>query len=152
MKISVRVGGRKETRAALRKLGARSEQATNKAARIMAMRLVEYIRENLRNGPTTGIVYKRYKPLRIHQASAPGESPAWDTGKLARSFSFEMKKLNQYSLAATIGSNLAYAAILEYGGWTRMNYIAPRRYLRPAVLRLEEEAGGILTEAWITSK
>lgn len=59
-----------------------------------------------------------------HQASAPGESPAILTGRLAESLTpFRRSPLVWY-----VGSDVEYAPWLEYGTYG----IAPRPYLRPA--------------------
>ena len=62
---------------------------------------------------------------KTHQASAPGEAPASDTGTLVSSIYFEQNTPYQ----TTIGSRLAYAEWLEFG--TRK--IAPRPAWVPAV-------------------
>ena len=61
----------------------------------------------------------------FHQASAPGEAPATDTGRLMGSIYFD----REGPLTATVGSKLAYAEWLEYG----TSRMAPRPYFRPAV-------------------
>jgi len=60
---------------------------------------------------------------RIHQASAPGEAPASDTGRLAGSITSIIKKK-----FAFVGTPLEYGFFLEYG--TRK--IRERPWLRPA--------------------
>jgi phage gpG-like protein len=74
------------------------------------------------SGPKSGRVYKRRG--REHQASAPGEAPAIDTGALVNSIQVEASG----DLSAVVGTNMEYAAILEFGG-VRM---APRPWLGPA--------------------
>lgn len=72
-----------------------------------------------------GREYKRGKNGTIvHQASAPGEAPAIDTGALTNSIQTEM-------LTRTSGmvyTNMEYAAVLEFGG----GHIAPRPAWVPA--------------------
>lgn len=60
-------------------------------------------------GPHTGKLYKRGGV--VHQASAPGESPAPDTGTLMGSIYHEPDG----PLAAVVGSRLIYALYLEHG-------------------------------------
>jgi HK97 gp10 family phage protein len=74
------------------------------------------------SGPKSGRIYPRKG--RKHQASAPGEAPAIDTGALVNS----IEVIKNSELSATVGSNMEYAAILEFGG-VRM---APRPWLGPA--------------------
>lgn len=63
-----------------------------------------------------------------HQASAPGEAPAIDTGYLANSMTAEL--LN--SETAIVYTNAEYAEELEFGG----SKLAPRPFLQPAVSRV----------------
>lgn len=74
------------------------------------------------------------KRLRIHQASAPGESPAVITGNLRESVYFKVQGSNQLK----IGADTPYARILELGGNTGKNHrsrIARRNYLIRPILQ-----------------
>ena len=62
-----------------------------------------------KQGPKTGRMYRRGS--RNHQASAPGEAPAIDTGTLVSSVYFTQPKRHE----AVVGSRLAYAFWLEFG-------------------------------------
>lgn len=74
------------------------------------------------SGAKSGRVYKRRGIS--HQASAPGEAPATDTGLLANS----INTTNDGALTAIVGVGAEYAEALEYGT-TRMG---PRPFLTPA--------------------
>ena len=63
-----------------------------------------------------------------HTASAPGESPATDTGRLASSITNGLGE-DFAGLFAVVGTNVVYAPFLELGT-TRM---APRPFLRPSI-------------------
>jgi len=67
---------------------------------------------------------------KFHRASAPGESPAVDTGRLIGSVNH---KLTENGLTATVGvhdvTNVKYAKFLEYG----TGKIAARPWLFPAL-------------------
>jgi HK97 gp10 family phage protein len=63
---------------------------------------------NISGGARTGRLYKRRSI--VHRASAPGEYPKTDTGRLVSSISVE--KGEGFAL---VGSNLEYAPLLEYG-------------------------------------
>lgn len=102
-------------------------------------------------GPKTGRVYtKRFKTNRQtgrifptedrvpHQASAPGEAPATDSGKLVGSIVADAK-----GLEAFIEARSQYAVHLEYG--TRG--MAARPFLRPAVERNRERTLILLRQA-----
>lgn len=76
------------------------------------------------HAPATGRVYIRRGVA--HQASAPGEPPASDTGTLARSIDVD---LEPKKLRAIIKAQTKYAKGLEFGTPT----IEPRPFMRPAL-------------------
>jgi hypothetical protein len=82
-------------------------------------------------GPRTGIVYRvggtKDRPI-LHQASAPGEPPATETGNLANSITSQM--LDSRTGMVSVGAE--YAAPLEFGS---ARGLAPRPFLTPAVER-----------------
>jgi HK97 gp10 family phage protein len=95
----------------------------------------------IRNPPKTGTQYGKMRDIkkvnwnlkgadaarkRIHQASAPGEAPAWDTGHLAGSISVVS---DETRVAATVAVKADYASALEFG--TRN--MGERPFLRPAI-------------------
>ena len=83
------------------------------------------------NDPKSGRVYRRRGV--DHQASAPGEAPASDTGRLVQSSTTEHDVAN---LTSTVFFRTAYARALEYG----TARIAPRPYAR---VSLEEKREAI---------
>jgi HK97 gp10 family phage protein len=102
-------------------------------------------RMSIMKGPKTGQQYGALKDIlkvnlklkganaaakRIHQASAPGEAPANDTGNLARSISVLEARLVEGKPTAYVKASAPYAFALEHG--TR--YIAPRPFMWPAAL------------------
>ncbi len=84
------------------------------------------------SGPKTGIVYRTRGV--DHQASAPGESPASDTGRLAQSARTE---LNPAGISGEVIFSTAYAAALEFG--REDGSIAARPYARPALAESREQ-------------
>lgn len=84
--------------------------------------------QSIQRGPNTGRIYDKGKGI-THQASAPGEAPASDTGNLARRIEI---RLSTNKLQADIGvTNLLftpYARVLELGG----KFIEKRPYMKPA--------------------
>ena len=123
--VTISLTGGKELSAALKAMGGKLEAEVGKAVVGTALELQGDVRKRIQRGPASGRVYQRQNPRRTHQASAPGEAPQSDTGRLASSIFFEVDG----ALTATVGSRLAYAQWLEYGT-TRM---AQRPYFRPAV-------------------
>lgn len=73
--------------------------------------------QNVQRGEKSGVIYGN------HQASAAGESPATDTGRLVGSIEMDAPR-------GLIKSKLDYAFWLEFG----TQHIAPRPFLRPAAL------------------
>jgi hypothetical protein len=75
--------------------------------------------------PRTGRLYKRGKK-KLHQASAPGEAPAPDTGQLRNMTKAEFLSdpVSGYALGKVV-NNLAKAADLEIG----TDKIAPRPWI-----------------------
>lgn len=65
---------------------------------------------------------KRWKP---HQASAPGEPPAIDTGELVQSITFQVK---DNGTVGEVGSDKKHGLYMEYG----TSKILPRPWLKPA--------------------
>ena len=106
--------------------------------------IIESMRENKH-----GITYKRGK--KSHQASAPGEAPAVDTGAGLRSIVFDVRRRKMEIEIGTAG-NAPYLAFLE-GGTSREvaifaegatdflteSRIAPRPWLGPAVEKHHKE-------------
>lgn len=77
------------------------------------------------SGSKTGRVYKRGKVS--HQASAPGEAPATDTGAEANSIQADVSRART-DLYAEVNETSAQGAVLEFGG----HHIAARPHMVPA--------------------
>lgn len=129
--VTIRLQGSDQLRAALREMSGEVRDEVSKAVIGTAMELRGDVVKSIQRGAKTGRVYRKYSPSRIHQASAPGQAPASDTGRLANSITFE--RVND--LTASVGSVLAYATYLEYG----TSRIAPRPVFRPAVDRIRDK-------------
>lgn len=80
----------------------------------------------------TGRIYRRGGV--IHQASAPGQPPAVDTGRLRSSYTWRTGE-DIRGVYVEVGTNVVYAPWLEFG--TR--YMKARPHLRPAIDELTEE-------------
>jgi HK97 gp10 family phage protein len=115
--------GGKELAAALRNASKDMQAAVADAVTATGLELRGDVVKRIQRGPATGRTYQRRGVT--HTASAPGQAPATDTGRLANSVTFEQAG----PVSVTVGSALIYAAYLEYGT-TRM---APRPVWRPAV-------------------
>lgn len=84
-----------------------------------------------RNVRAVSFTANRGKASRVHQASAPGEPPAVDTGRLRSSVSHEGPYVDGNRVHGRWGTNVEYADDLEFG----TSRIAPRPWAR----RAEEE-------------
>ena len=118
------------------------------AVKLTAMEVLGDAVKSIQRGSKTGKIYKRGKDG-YHQASAPGEAPASDTGRLAGdSYPLNALKVGEVEaiikgLNATVGTHLTYGRYLEYGT-TRM---AERPWLRPAIDYNRPVFIGLLTKA-----
>lgn len=104
-----------------------------KALRFAALVLERHMKLQLSH-PGSGRVYRRGG--HTHQASAPGESPAPDTGTLRASIGSEV-----VANGIRVGTNLEYGADLEFGTLDDGGFIAPRPWARPAAASARDEMG-----------
>jgi len=91
-----------------------------------ALECEKKIKKSITTGSKSGIQYTRNNGF--HQASAPGEAPANDTGKLAGSVKAKKINKNHYEVDITA----EYALILEYG----TSVMQPRPFIVPAFLNV----------------
>jgi len=126
MSLELKIEGMVELQAALRKASAEAQEAVGVAVIGTAMELRGDIVKRIQGGPASGAVYTRGGVS--HQASAPGEAPASDTGRLAGSITFDKTG----PMSATVGSDLVYAAALEFGS----GRIDPRPAWVPAIEKI----------------
>src|SRR5690625_1194748 len=98
-----------------------------------AAALVNRTAQNIRNTavqsidrePSSGNTYEKYTPGRTHTASAPGQPPNTDTGRLAGS----IRAVMSGTPTASVDALADYAVHLEFG--TRD--MAARPFMTPAV-------------------
>ena len=88
-------------------------------------------KEFVLSGPKTGRVYGS------HQASAPGQPPASDTGRLVSSIRWEFTGSR---LAIRLIAGTVYASYLEFG----TSIMAPRPFLRRAIRETEEQGKALI--------
>lgn len=91
------------------RMSANVERGVGMAVKATAIDIDADVKKRIQRGPKTGRTYTRGNTT--HQASAPGEAPATDTGGLVSSVYFKQPN----PLSATVGSRLAYAYFLEFG-------------------------------------
>ena len=135
MTVTIRLEGSEQLQRQLRRLSDDLREEAGRTVLATAIEMRADIVQSIERGPASGRVYEKYNPRRTHTASAPGQPPMSDTGRLANSITFD--RLGD--LTAVVGSNLDYAVHLEYGT-ARMNFAGgvggPRPFFRPAVERM----------------
>lgn len=124
MKTGIKVSGFDDLISDIGMVGERSGEAMSRVLEIAAFQTHKYAVEGIMAGGT-GIVYQKYNPRRQHQASAAGQYPASDTGRLASSVQVELNSAN----SIRVGTALKYGAYLEFG----TSKMAPRPWLMPSV-------------------
>ena len=136
--IDVRLEGVPEMLSALKAYQVQKRGAAMRALDASAMHLVRNTKLKL-SQEGGGRTYRRGTVT--HVASAPGQPPAVDTGRLRSSI--RTLKPNPGPLTRSVGTNVEYAPHLEHGTRT----MAARPFLGPAAL--EERANLVkeLTEA-----
>lgn len=134
-RLSVELQGEQGFRKALAQAAQDVKDAAEAVVVATAIELRADIVTSIQRGPASGRVYEKYNPRRTHKASAPGQPPMSDTGRLANNIYFE--RLGD--LTAAVGSTLIYAVYLEYGTST-MNFArgvgGPRPFFRPAIEKM----------------
>lgn len=108
-------------------------EAADRVVRATAFDIQADTQRRIQTGPKTGRIYrtvrvskKGRRSVRVHQASAPGESPATDLGALAASYRAKPVRRGIWR----VGSPQAYAAPLEFGD--RRGRLKARPHLRPS--------------------
>lgn len=124
-RVELRIDGMQQLTEALRRFGERAVREVASAVDATGIELRGDIVRSYQRGIATGRTYQKYNPRRTHRASAPGDAPARDTGRLVSSVDFTRRG----DTAVTVGSQLAYASMLEFG----TSRIAPRPAWVPAV-------------------
>lgn len=111
---------------ALRAVGAALERHLDRKANQLRNDIVGVLRDAT---PGRGARYGN------HVASAPGDPPATDTGRLISSIRWEAPR----PLVRLVGTNVRYAEALEYGA--RGRGLAARPFMRPALEKFRKRRG-----------
>lgn len=128
MTVTIRLEGSDQLQRELRRLSDDLREEAGKAVLATAVEMRADIVTSIQRGPASGRTYKKSNPTRTHTASALGQPPMSDTGRLANSITFDRVG----DLTATVGSALNYAPWLEYG----TSRMAARPFFRPAIERM----------------
>ncbi len=128
--------------ARLRQVAQAAPDASGPVLGAMGLILEDAIKRRLSH-PGTGRLYARGR--RVHQASAPGEPPAVDTGHLRNSIGSEA-----VDQVLRVGAAAGYAPALEYGSARPVPggvvFVQPRPFMAPAFAEVEDRltAAGVV--------
>ena len=138
MSVTIRLEGSEQLQRELRRLSDDLRREVGQVVSGAALEMRNDIVSSLDRGPASGVTYKKSNPTRTHTASAPGQPPMTDTGRLANSITFD--RLGD--LTAVVGTKVDYAPHLEYG----TSRMAARPFFRPAVERMRPKYIGKLED------
>ena len=130
MKVEINVKNVEKVMGQLRKLNRQLEPDFQEVVKGGGQLIRGEAIKSIQTGSKSGIVYQKYNPRREHRASAPGESPASDTGNLVSKIKVKQKTKNR----VWVESNADYSAYLEYG----TSKMQPRPYMLPAFEKSRE--------------
>jgi HK97 gp10 family phage protein len=122
--VKASLSGVVELRAALREFGIQADKELADIVRGTAQNIRTHAVKSIQRGPKTGVEYQKYKPNRRHRASAPGQAPATDTGRLAGAIKADIN-----GKKAEVVADTEYAAWLEFG----TQDMEPRPFMVPAM-------------------
>lgn len=127
MDFSVQIEGLDKLRNATSVTAKLVNQEVNKALFAAAKQVEKEAKQSIVSGQKSGRLYRRRTVT--HRASAPGEAPASDTGRLVNSINSYLNSSQSESFV-TAGRGLAkYAAMLEFG----TQKMAARPFMFPAL-------------------
>jgi HK97 gp10 family phage protein len=122
--VTTSLTGTAELKRALAEFGIQADKRIKGIVQGTAQNIRTHAIKSIQRGTKSGIVYEKTSPKRTHRASAPGEAPATDTGRLAGSIRADIE-----GLKAEVVADTEYAAWLEFG----TQNIQPRPFLVPAL-------------------
>lgn len=105
------------------------EKETAKQLYLGALAIEAEAKTAITQGKKSGRTYKRRSVT--HQASAPGEAPANDTGRLVNSIHVTTAEGGQVARVHAGSGAVSYAAALEFG----TSKMAERPFFRPALAK-----------------
>ena len=133
--MKIEMTGVLSSRRAMENLGDELTKRLNNEIARAAVNTANHARTAVQGGGG-GQVYEKYNPRRTHRASAAGQPPATDTGRLASSITQERSQTSTGAVSTWLaGSKVDYAKWLEFG--TRL--VDPRPFMRPALRKARTE-------------
>lgn len=121
--------GRRTLSVRLNAIGQRTAQEVGRAVRRGGLAIESNAVSRVISPPKTGRIYpSKSRKGAFHQASAPGEAPAADTGRLHQSITSVQTFNGPERFVNETGANAPYAIPLELG----TSKMAPRPFMQPA--------------------
>lgn len=139
--LKIEVDGLQELLGQLNRLGAGGDDVMIEVITDVVTDTHAFAVAGIERGPKSGRVYdtrfftdaqgrlRRGEPRPPHQASAPGQYPASDTGRLAGSVRMELPQPGR--IEGRVGTAVAYGPMLEFG----TSRMAARPWLLPSFQR-----------------
>lgn len=139
MELSVEVKGLDKLEGATKRIREQVAQELAKGMYVSMKRVEGEAKRSIVSGGKTGRLYQRGNVL--HRASAPGEAPASDTGRLVNSIigDVDRTELRRGVLQGSVTARTLYAKMLEFGTIK----IAARPFMHPAFEK---------SKRWITER
>ena len=135
------INGLDKLQAKLSALPGQLDKAAQGALYLGGLQIEALAKQSIMEGGKSGIVYKRRGVS--HTASAPGETPANDTGRLVNSIHTDRSDDGQ---TVTVSVDAAYGAPLEFGSV----HMAARPFMLPALRKatpdIEKSVGMAIKE------
>jgi phage gpG-like protein len=122
--IKVEMDGLQQLLSQLKAVGAASDTVILETMTDLVTDTQAFAIQGIQRGPKSGRTYRRGNV--VHTASAPGQYPATDTGRLASSVRAELP--TEASMTARVGTSVAYGPMLEFG----TSRMAARPWLLPS--------------------
>ena len=111
MRLEIKVKGVKKALQSLKSLEKDLEEPFREVIKGGAQLIRGEAIKSIQTGPKSGRTYEKYNPRRTHRASAPGQSPASDTGNLVRN----IRVVQENKDLIKVESNASYSQFLEFG-------------------------------------
>jgi hypothetical protein len=124
--ISVEMQGLSELMAQLQRIEDIGDQVVLETITDLVTDTHQFAVDGIAGPPATGTVYEKYNPKRTHQASAPGQYPATDTGRLLVGVRMELPSPSK--MVGRVGTAVKYGPYLEFG----TSKMAARPWLLPS--------------------
>lgn len=123
--VNIELDGMQQLLGQLKALGVDAQEVVEEVMFDLATDTQNFAIQGIQQGPKSGRTYSRGTVT--HVASAPGQYPATDTGRLVSSVRYIMESATSYR----VGTSVEYGPMLEFG----TSRMAARPWLLPSFER-----------------